>query len=189
MNGPVVFAKQLATYIKCPDRIERLTIRDFGKSPSRRDIQDMIRKAHKPLPARAVRDSNAYDGDHFVVQPVGALKPVRHRPPRIVSNGPMPAMPAKNALVTTTDIVRAIAKRFKIEPEDIFGIRRMQPIMEARHTAAYVLVNRGSSRSHTARIMRRSDHSTIINSLRHFEAEATDEMRAIAAEFIALGRK
>ena len=85
--------------------------------------------------------------------------------------------------VTVPEIIACIAWAFDVLPTDVAGDRRNKRFVRARMTAAWVLIQRGGSSAQVGRWLNR-DHTTILHALKWFDANATDEMRAIAAKYV-----
>lgn len=84
--------------------------------------------------------------------------------------------------VSAPEIIACIAWAFGVQPTEIVGDRRKKAFVAARNTTAWVLVHRGNSSSQVGRWLNR-DHSTILHSIKMFDANANDKMREIAAKY------
>ncbi len=81
-------------------------------------------------------------------------------------------------------IVSAVCQAFRVPAEDLLGKRRFNPIVRARHAAAWLLLHRppvglGRKRSlnEVARTLNINDHSSVINAVRNAEVIARREPR------------
>jgi hypothetical protein len=98
----------------------------------------------------------------------------------------LPAWKDGAAIQTAAEFIDAIASAFNLDASELTGPSRARDLSPARFTAMYVLVKRGASRNAVGKWLGGRDHSTVINGLNRFEADATPFMRAVAERFIAM---
>lgn len=117
--------------------------------------------------------------------------PVRiGRPPK-----PVPAPPIARAPCPITDpqtwrqVIAAVAWDFDVEPDDMVGKCRKRALVDARHTAMFILVQRGRSRCQVGSWFGGRDHSTVINALDRFMVDASRPTTRATATMIAVARR
>lgn len=187
MDTPQAYARQLATYIASPTKIEALTKIEFGHAPKLHEIAQMRveveRRAKRAQVAIYCNDSDSRDGDHY--RPASLVKPERadmggRRPDYIwVASAPAPVTkdealnPFEGLYSTGARVIASVARDFGIEPEAITNQARHAHLIDARATVAKILKRWGRrSYPEIGRIMGRRDHSTIINLVRKFHIYA-----------------
>lgn len=176
MDTAVSYARQLATYIASPTKIEALTRLEFDNAPPLHIIAQMRlrveRAAKPPRRARYCPDSTRHDGDTFkprslvkIEKPKPVkLPPIDLPPPTFVRAGeadkPMPE-----------SLIGAIAADFGTDLESVLSKQRALIPTRARQTIFAILCAKGFTRSQVGRWMQR-DHSTVVYGVDRFDAYA-----------------
>lgn len=182
----LAYATYLARYMRDPSTIRARTIDHFGYAPSREKIVSLIAQA------QAENDDDLtehYTGDRDNVEDDGRPFKVRAIPmPESEPSKPAPIIVHTDfgrpvEIVTSSDIIAAIAVDMNVGLKDLLGGTRFKPIVLARRTAAYVLHKRGNSYPLVGKWLG-IDHSSVVYAVRQFEARATAEMWAIAERYI-----
>jgi chromosomal replication initiator protein len=67
---------------------------------------------------------------------------------------------------TVKEIVESVANRTGLTPEDIYGRRRLKPIVKARHAAMYLARKRAGKTSTQIGAIFGRDHTTVLEAVR-----------------------
>jgi hypothetical protein len=172
----VTYAKHLARYVTCASTIRAYVRSNYGVTLPIDRIEG-FRAKHQE-----VRERYSAASAQLEFVPQDAL-PFRVSTPKKEPAPYVPSVVRIGAPALAGEILAGIAREFGLTASDLIGKERTKVVCEARHTAAYVLVRRGNSLSWTGRKLER-DHSSIMHSVRTFEASATAKMRAVAAGFL-----
>lgn len=177
---PESYAAHLATYIASPTKIEALVKLEFDRAPplsqiaqARLNVERLARRFQQVAALRTSRDS---DGEDW--RPASLL--VRHKREPIVER-------TKDYIVIETplcnpflgafmadNLVKSVARDFKLTAHDIRSDRRFKGLVHARAVIARILKERGWSYPRTARAIGRGDHSTAMNSVDKFTIYARE---------------
>lgn len=172
---PDAYAAELARYIRDASTVRVRVMERFGKAPDRAKIEQMIAR-HRG------------NRDHLRQMLGDAIAPSRIAD-RIDVSSVSPAIePGEFSpnpdYQTPREVVSDVARYFRLSLADLTGRGQFQHLVNARQVAAVVLRQRGMSSGAIGRVLGGRDHSTVLNLLRKFEWNASDEMRALAAALI-----
>lgn len=178
MDNPIAYARQLATYIASPTKIESLTRVEFGEAPPLRTIAEMrfaVERETKTFKRNARhwnKDSEARDGEDYV--PPSFFKRPTPRAPRVTARidfDPRPIEPHTNPFLQTWCLTRAVvasvATDFGLCAAHVAGKSRCRDYVWARAVAIRLLNECGLSAAGIGRKLDR-DHSTILHALDSF---------------------
>lgn len=195
--GPRLYAQRLASYIRDPSTIRARTMDEYGRAPSIEDIKLFQARAGKV--AEVVRyaaecNSPAENEDPGLWATPGLVRLAAERR-AIQQRAQMTQaaarldqareVPATRNVATARDVLRLIAQAHGLTSADVTGSCRLRTVVPVRHMAAWILVHRGRlSRTQIGRLLGGRDHSTVINSVKVFEATATPEQRELALRIV-----
>lgn len=189
---PESYARKLAAYISDPSTIRVRTIDYFGKAPSLQKCAELRRMALHPSSSderrmARMREYNPFDCGHNkdasntlirdgreeckkCRRELEATATRRHKERlRRMARG-KPALAISDQPLFSSDIIKAVANAFLIEPEDILSPSRQIHHVCARSVAAMLFRERGQSLPQIAQRLNRKCHSTIKNLVDTFDA-------------------
>lgn len=195
--GPNAYAARLAAYIRDASTIRARTMSEYGRAPSIEEIKHWQAEARARsawVRIQAERNTPAEDedpgfwGTPGLIRLAAERRAIQQRAKMAQAAARLDdaeAAPATRNVVTARDVIGLIAQAHGLTFADVTGPSRNREIVTVRHMAAWVLLQRGRlSRAQIGRILGGRDHSTVINSVRVFEAAATQEQRELALRIV-----
>lgn len=191
--GSRTYAKRLARYIHDASTIRARTINEYGTAPSIDDIKAMQAKAReesalvRQVAQRDTPDEGedpAFWGTPGLIRLAAERRAIQQRAQMaqaIARLDHAEETPVRRDVVTGREVIALTAQAHGLTYADLTGPNRARHIAMVRHMAAWILLKRGRlSRAQIGRLLGGRDHSTVINSIRMFEATATPEQREVA---------
>jgi hypothetical protein len=168
MDTPNAYARQLATYIASPTKIQALTRLEFDRVPPLRKIADwrfeVEQKARRFKLMASVGLEEVAEPEVRTYAKGGTV----YVPARVEL--PAAELPSITGVRCHRDIVAAVAMGFGLTYAETIGQARGTQHVCARAVAARILRERGNSFPQIGRYLGDRDHSTIINLLSKYEA-------------------
>jgi chromosomal replication initiator protein len=194
--GPRNYAMQLARYIRDASTIRARTLSEWGRAPSLAECQALIASAQQERQRYKAESERLQekDSDAIIFAPKATEQAVREQRRAAqkallekmkVAAEPAPAndqvSPDRPKIIS--EVIAGAANGMGVTLDALLSKSRGGDVLKARHVACYALRARGLSTPQIGSWLGR-DHSTVVSSLRRFEAKATEQMRALAAHLI-----
>lgn len=174
MNTPNAQIHRFAKYYKRPDTVRAALINTFGHAPSIERVASIMAGAPVGPRERAPEEPKESDGIDFAPRELGwnhiinGVVPRRPKEPEEVEpfdHGKVVMMPLSQRLA------HEVCHELELDRDKLFSKNRTKPYVHARALIAVLLREKGGqaySYPQIARMLGRTDHSSVINWVRNF---------------------